>query len=102
MGYGSDSRRVQAILEDEVGRASKDIPALVVEPPTVYFREFGDSALVFTVGVRLRQYSGRLLPIGEIHHRLHARLRAEGIDIPFPTRTVHLQQEGAAEPPPGT
>ena len=46
--------------------------------------------------MRLSQFSGRTPIITEMYHRFYDRLRAEGIEIPFPTRTLYLRQDGAA------
>jgi small-conductance mechanosensitive channel len=89
--YGADTRHVQRVLEEETGRAIAESASFVAEPPKVLFREFGESALLFSVAVKVRQYSDRLEALGELNHRLHARLREEGIEIPFPQRTVHLR-----------
>ena len=68
---------------------------VVPEPAVVALRAFGDSAVNFTVFVRLRQWGGRLPLTTELHHRFYERLAAEGIEIPFPTRTLYLRGEKA-------
>lgn len=99
VAYDSDTRRAQAVLEEELRRAVAEVPGFVNEPPQVFFRDFGDSALVFVVTVKVRQYTDRLQALGELNHRLHGRLAAEGIEIPYPSRTVYLRGTLAAPPP---
>jgi small-conductance mechanosensitive channel len=95
VAYGSDTRRTQAVLEEVVAQAATDLPGVLVEPMGVQLRDFGESGVNFTVRVRFTQFSGRLPLVTEVYHRIYTRLRAEGIQIPFPTRTVHLRQDAA-------
>ena len=96
VAYGSDTRRVQEVLKDEVESTVRENPAFAAEPVVVQFIEMGDFALTFRVIVKLRQFSGYVDPVSELLHRIYARLGREGIEIPFPTRTLHVKH--AAEP----
>jgi len=93
VAYGSDTRRVQAVLEDVVAQAAKDLPGVLPETLPVNVRDFGESAINFTVRVRFRQFVGRGPLVTEMYHRFYARLHAEGIEIPFPTRTLHVRND---------
>ena len=93
VAYGTDSRRAQAVLEDELARAAREIDGVVVEPNAVTLKQLGASSIDFSVFVRLRQWAGRMPIVTELYHRIYARLVAEGIEIPFPTQTVHLRQD---------
>jgi small-conductance mechanosensitive channel len=103
VAYGSDTRRVEAILEDEVEKAAKAVEGIVMEPHPAALRELGDSGVIFAINVRFRQWAGRQPLVTELYHRFYSRLGAEGIEIPFPTRTLHLKHEhataSAASPP---
>jgi small-conductance mechanosensitive channel len=98
VAYGTDSRRAQAVLEDELARAAKELEGVTVEPGAVTLKKLGASSIDFAVCVRLRQWAGRLPVVTELHHRIYGRLMAEGIEIPFPTQTVHIRQDGAPGP----
>lgn len=98
VAYASDSRRVQKLLSEEAQRTVDEIDEFAKHPPVVTFAGFGDSALNFTVAVRVTRFSHRADAITELHHRLLARLNAEGIEIPFPTRTVLMRPDGAKPP----
>jgi small-conductance mechanosensitive channel len=102
VAYGVDTRRVQKLLEEVAAQAQKEIHALTGDPPRVWLRDLGDFSVNFSIEITLRQYAGRLAIVTEVYHRFYERLHAEGISIPFPTRTVYLRQEGAATaaPPP--
>ena len=96
-GYDSDSRHVQTVLEDVLDKASGSVEGVLPGPHSVRFMEFGDSALIFRLEVRLDKYQGRRGPLSELHHLIHARMRDEGIEIPFPMRTVIMRPEDAPE-----
>jgi small-conductance mechanosensitive channel len=96
VAYGVDTRRVQRILEQTIDEAQKEIPAILKEPARVWLRELGESGVNFAVEVTFRQYPGRLSIVTELYHRCYERLRAEGIEIPFPTRTIYVRQDAAA------
>lgn len=96
VAYGSDTRRVQAILEEVAAQAASEVPGILAEPQPVQVRELGEFAVNFTVRVRLKQWAGRMPLLTEMYHRFYARLGAEGIEIPFPTRTLHLRHESAS------
>jgi small-conductance mechanosensitive channel len=93
VAYGSDTRRVQTILEEVALQAAKEMAAIAEATPKVSLRELGESGVNFTVDVTFRQWAGRLPLVTELYHRFYDRLRAEGVEIPFPTRTVILRQE---------
>jgi small-conductance mechanosensitive channel len=96
VAYGNDSRRVQAILEDELARAARELDGVTVEPNAVALKQLGASALDFAMSVRLRQWAGRMPIVTELYHRIYARLAAERIEIPYPTQTIHLRQDSGA------
>jgi small-conductance mechanosensitive channel len=96
VAYGSDLRKTQRILEQVAADAKKEIPAFSDEPARVWVRELGDSGVIFSMEVTFRQFLGRLPTVTELYHRCYERLRAEGIEIPFPTRTVYLRQDAPA------
>lgn len=102
VAYGSDTRRVQKILEEVVAKAVEEVEGIVPEPATVALRQLGDSGIQFAVHVRLRQWAGRLPLTTELLHRFYDRLNAEGIEIPFPTRTLYLRGDATAATAPRT
>lgn len=96
VAYGSDTRRVCSLLEEVATAAHKDLPGMLPEPATAAVTELGESGVNVTVSVKLRQFIGRAAVVSEIYQRFHDRLRAEGIDIPYPTRTVLLRPIAAS------
>ncbi len=90
VGYGEDPDRVITVLE-EIGaemRADSVYGALLLETPTVPGVEaFTDSAVVIRMMARtlpLKQWD----VARELRRRIKHRFDAEGIEIPFPQRTI--------------
>jgi small-conductance mechanosensitive channel len=102
VGLGSDPEHVEHVLLDEATRAVGAVSGLLAEPaPVVRFSPgFGEYALAFTVSVVVESLSAQFAVQHELRKRIFARLASEGIEIPFPTRTVHVQgQSGGAGRP---
>ncbi len=97
VAYGSDLPRVEEV-SIEVGReVMREVPGGVpMHEPMVRFHTFGDSSVNFSVILRAKEYTDRYLITHEFVKRLHARYAAEGIEIPFPMRTVVLR-DGAPQ-----
>ena len=55
------------------------------------FDGFGDSTLNFTVRTYLASMENRLDVTNELHHQIHERFAAEGIEIAFPQMDLHLR-----------
>jgi small-conductance mechanosensitive channel len=95
VSYGSDPERVERILIEEVKKAAGEIPGLLAEPePFVRFIPgFGDSSLDFTLICQVAEFVDQYLAQHELRKRIFRRFREEGIEIPFPHRTVYLREE---------
>ncbi|MCA9062566.1 MAG: mechanosensitive ion channel [Planctomycetaceae bacterium] len=85
--YGCDTDRARAILL-EVAVAH---PNVLKEPaPTASFEGFGDSSLNLQLRVYFPTMDCRLATITDLHTEIHRRFAAEGINIPFPQRDLHI------------
>jgi potassium-dependent mechanosensitive channel len=87
VAYGSDPERVIALLVE----TATTVPGVLAKPsPLALFQSFGDSALNF----ELRAWTDHFEEWGAIRSRMavavNTRLKAEGIEIPFPQRDVNL------------
>jgi small-conductance mechanosensitive channel len=60
--------------------------------PFIRFHTFGDYSINFTVILRGKEFVDQYLIKHEFVKKLHERFKAEGIEIPFPIRTVYLQR----------
>lgn len=89
VSYTSDLERVEEVtlevarqvLEEELGEPPEDDPVL-------RFHAFGDSSVDFTVRMRVDQFTSQFRVKHLFVKRLHARYAEEGINIPFPIRTL--------------
>jgi small-conductance mechanosensitive channel len=61
--------------------------------PKIRYHAFGDSSIDFTVNMRAKEFADQYELVHEFIKRLHRRFREEGIEIPFPARTVYLKKE---------
>jgi small-conductance mechanosensitive channel len=100
VSYDSDLGKVEAVTV-EVGReVMQQVEGGVRDfTPSIRYHTFGDSAIQFTVNLRGREYVSQYLIKHEFIKRLHRRYREEGIAIPYPIRTVRLQDGAAASRP---
>lgn len=91
--YASDLDLVQRILVEEATRGAADIPGLLAQPaPFVRFIPgFGQSSLDLTLICRVREFVDQYLVQHELRLRILKHFRAEGITIPYPSRTVYVQ-----------
>lgn len=101
--YASDPETVERILVEEAVKAagSGEIPGLLAEPPPFvrFIPGFGDSSLDFTLICQVSEFVDQYLAQHELRKRIFRRFREEGIEIPFPQRTVHLKREPQDTPP---
>jgi small-conductance mechanosensitive channel len=97
VGYNSDPEHVERVLVEEAKRAAGEVPGLLAEPaPFVRFDPgFGESALGFTLICQVAEFVDQYLVRHELRKRIFLRLRKEGIEIPFPTRTLYVRERGA-------
>jgi small-conductance mechanosensitive channel len=95
VSYASDPERVEQILVEEAKKGAQEIPGLLAEPePFVRFIPgFGDSSLDFTLICQVREFTDQYLAQHELRKRIFRRFREEGIEIPFPQRTVTIRKE---------
>lgn len=95
VSYSSDPEKVERILIEEAKRAIGEIPGLLETPePFVRFIPgFGDSSLDFTLICQVREFVDQFLAQHELRKRIFKRFKEEGIEIPFPHRTVYLREE---------
>lgn len=87
--YTSDLTQVERVVVEVAQGVMRDVDGGVPSfEPVVRFQAFGDSAIELVVVVRARHFVDQALLKHELIKRLHARFRAEGIRVPFPTRVL--------------
>jgi len=89
VAYGTDVEKLKSVLLEV---AAENSNVLETPQPTVYFDGFGDSALLFELGVWTAQmtHSPRRFR-SELNFAIERKLRENKIEIPFPQRDLHLK-----------
>jgi small-conductance mechanosensitive channel len=100
VSYDADPDRVERVLLEIARAAAGEVPGLLAEPgPAVTFDPgFGDSSLNFTLGYQVAEFVNQYGVRSELRKRILRRFREEGIEMPYPTRTVYLQGVSGAPP----
>ncbi|RQW86705.1 MAG: mechanosensitive ion channel family protein, partial [Geobacter sp.] len=95
VSYDSDIDFVEEILVEEALQAAGEVPGLLADPPPYarFSPGFGDSSLNFTIVCQVGEFVDQYLAQHTIRKRVFKRFKQEGIEIPFPQRTVHLRKE---------
>jgi len=97
VSYDSDPDVVERILIEEAVKGARDIPGLLAEPAPVvrFIPGFGESSLDFTLICQVGEFVDQYPVQHELRKRIFKRFRQEGIEMPFPIRTVYLKERGA-------
>ena len=97
----SDPDHVERVLLDVATSALGTIPGLLDDPkPSVRFNPgFGESSLDFTLVCHIASFVDQFEVQHHLRKRVLARLRAEGIEMPFPTRVVYVKTTDGAPSP---
>lgn len=94
VSYDSDLKLVEQITIEVGTEIQKTIPGAVEDHiPFVRYNEFADSSINFNVILRSSDFTSQYLIRHEFVKALHERYNKEGIDIPFPIRTVYMKKE---------
>jgi len=99
VSYDSDLERVEWVSVEAAREIMNEMPGGVPDAePLVRFHTFGDSSVDFTVILRVQEFADQYAVKHAFVKRLHARFREEGIEIPYPIRTVRLHASPEAGP----
>jgi len=93
VAYGTDVRRVLEILL-RVAKGQKE--AMQDPAPVVLFTAFGDSSLNFVVRFWTRDANSAPIARSDASVAIAEALAAEGIEIPFPQRDLHIRSVDAS------
>jgi small-conductance mechanosensitive channel len=97
VSYDSDLGHVESIAMDVAKRVLSDVDGGVTgEDPIIRYHTFADSSVNFDVRMLVREFESQSPVRHEFIKRLHHRFIDEGIDIPFPIRTVMMK--GGTDP----
>jgi potassium-dependent mechanosensitive channel len=88
ISYSSDPQAVRELLLD----IANNHPKILRSPgPSVFFLEFGDSALQFELRGFVADVNQAFGVRSELHFEIFRRFREAGVEIPFPQRDIHIK-----------
>jgi small-conductance mechanosensitive channel len=97
VSYDSDLDHVETVAmevaKDVIAEVEGGVPG---EEPVVRYHTFGDSSIDFNVRMLVHDFRSQRPVKHEFIKRLHRRFGEEGIEIPFPIRTVVMK--GGSDP----
>jgi len=87
--------RVEKITVDVARKVLGEIEGGVTDvEPRIRCGALADSSVNFHAVLRVKTFADQFRVCHEFIKRLHRRYREEGIEIPFPIRTIHRKDEG--------
>jgi len=91
VSYAEDPEKVKRVLLD-VAKENENV--LKHPEPRVFFDEFADSSLNFTLAVWTSKYTDkpRILKT-ELYFEIFKQFKDEGIEIPFPQRDIYIKSQ---------
>ena len=93
VSYDSDLKTVERVTIEVAREVMKTVTGGINQfEPFIRYHTFDDFSINFTVILRAREFVDQYLIKHEFVKRLHERYKQEGIEIPFPIRTVYLNQ----------
>lgn len=91
VSYDADTAHVERALQDELVNATRTVKELLPDPPPdVLLVELGPYAMQYVVRFQVREIAQQRVAVHAVNTRIVNRLRAEKIDIPYPTQTVRV------------
>lgn len=98
VSYDSDLEKVEAVTVAVAREVLSEVEGgLTDEEPFVRFEEFADFSINFLLRVPVRDFIDQFLVRHVLVKRIHERYRDEGIEIPFPIRTVVMRDRESPE-----
>ena len=92
VSYDSDLEFVEAVTLEVARKVLEEADGGVLDkPPLVLFHTFGDSSINFEVRMMVSEFTRQGFIRHEFIKRLHERFNREGIEIPFPIRTLVMR-----------
>ena len=94
VSYDSDLEKVEKITIEVAKEVEKSVTGGVPEfNPFIRYNALADFSINFVVILRAREFVDQHLLRHEFIKKLHQRYNKEGIEIPFPIRTIYMKKE---------
>ena len=95
VGYESDLNLVEKVTLEVIHQTMQEVEGGIKDyEPVMRFTNFGDSNIGVRAILRVAAYTDQFSVKHEFIKRLHVRFQQEGINIPFPIRTVLMKKDG--------
>jgi len=92
VSYDSDLEKVEKVTIEVAKEVMRTVEGGIPEfEPFIRYHSFSDFSIDFTVIMRAKEFVDHYKVKHEFIKRLHKRYKQEGIEIPFPIRTVYLK-----------
>ena len=91
VAYGSDVEKVERILF-ELASKHPNVLKDTGKEPSVRFLKFGESTLEFGLYFWVDNFMNQWLVAHELRKQLYRKFAEEGIEIPFPQRTIYIKE----------
>ena len=93
VAYDTDPEWLESVLVDETMKAADEIEGLMAEPPAVRFTDFGESGLTIKLFPQVERIEQTFAARHQLMKRINMRLREEGVQIPYPIRTLRIEKD---------
>lgn len=94
VSYDSDLEKVERVAIEVAKDVLEKHPGGIKDfEPYIRFYNFGDSSIDMKIFLRVKEYADQFEVTSAFIKSLHQRFGQEGINIPFPIRTVYLNQQ---------
>ena len=90
VSYGSDIKKAKKITVEVAKKTKLVLPS---PAPEAFFLEFGESSLNFTLVIWIEDMKKKWKVTDAVYSEAWKRFQKEGIEVPFPVRTVYLHKD---------
>lgn len=96
VSYASDLAKVERVSIEVAREVIQRVDGTVKDfEPVVRFNKFDSSSINFNLIVQCTEFPAQYLTAHELIKAIHVRFKHEGIEIPFPIRTVYMKNADA-------
>ena len=98
VSYETELDHVEKVTIDVIKETLKAAESGVKDfEPFIRFVSFGDSSINLKAFLRVKEYADQFEVKSEFIKRIHERYMKEGINIPFPTRTIKMAKDAGTD-----
>ncbi len=97
--YDDEPKKVKKVLWEALRETAEETGKILkVDESVIRTNSFLDSAIEYKVIVKIPAYTDRFTVQGEMNQKIYYMFKKGGITIPFPTRTLYMQNGADAKP----